>query len=333
LNPGACRTLAQHLPLSALLEHARPLGGMVLTGPGGVAVRGSYCAGIHGHAIERKIFDHWLLEQAIERGVRVEQDSTVEAATHAADRVSGVRVRGRTGAVAHPARLVIAADGRHSRLAFDLGLAQHPARPRRWAIGAYFTDVDGLSQSGEMHVRRGHYMGVAPMPGSIANACLVVPHDAGTSGWRDAGALLTAHLAQDPLLAPRFARARMATSPAVLGPMAVDARAAGVPGLLLAGDAAGFIDPMTGDGMTFALRGAELAADIATQVLTGTLEATRASRVLAERRRAAFAAKWRFNRVLRTLVSSPSSVTGAAVAARMAPRAFGAMIRYAGDVR
>ena len=42
----------------------------------------------------------------------------------------------------------------------------------------------------------------------------------------------------------------------ILGPLAVDAVAAEMPGLLLAGDAAGFIDPMTGDGLRFAFRGA-----------------------------------------------------------------------------
>src|SRR6266850_1390302 len=35
------------------------------------------------------------------------------------------------------ARVTIAADGRHSTLAFGLGLARHPDTPRRWAIGAY----------------------------------------------------------------------------------------------------------------------------------------------------------------------------------------------------
>ena len=43
--------------------------------------------------------------------------------------------------------------------------------------------------------------------------------------------------------------------------------AAGCPGLLLAGDAAGFIDPMTGDGLRFALRGGELAAEAALREL------------------------------------------------------------------
>src|SRR5690606_23058166 len=100
-------------------------------------------------------------------------------------RVTGVKVRGRRGTFAHRARMVIAADGRRSRLAMALGLTAQPKRPRRWAIGAYFTGVAGLSDCGEMHVRRGHYIGVAPLPGDVTNACLVVPGPRPIPGWRD----------------------------------------------------------------------------------------------------------------------------------------------------
>ena len=117
----------------------------------------------------------------------------------------------------------------------------------------------------------------------------------------------------------------------MLGPMAVDATAAGEPGLLLAGDAAGFIDPMTGDGLRFALMGAELAAAIVSEVLNGSLSIERAHLELADRRRRAFQAKWRFNRALRSLVASPSSVTVAAATARVMPAMFSMMIQYAGD--
>ena len=68
--------------------------------------------------------------------------------------------------------------------------------------------------------------------------------------------------------------------------MAVDAQAAGEPGLLLAGDAAGFIDPMTGDGLRFALAGAELAAAVALEVLAGrvaTIARTSGSRARRQR--------------------------------------------------
>ena len=88
---------------------------------------------------------------------------------------AGVVIAGRDGRdVRVPAPLVIAADGRRSRLALPLGLARHPRRPRRWAIGAYFEDVAGLTSFGEMHVRRGRYLGVAPRAvRACANVCLV----------------------------------------------------------------------------------------------------------------------------------------------------------------
>jgi menaquinone-9 beta-reductase len=117
----------------------------------------------------------------------------------------------------------------------------------------------------------------------------------------------------------------------MLGPMAVDTSAAGEPGLLLAGDAAGFIDPMTGDGLRFALLGAEMAAAIVKEVVAGSLPIDRAHIELADRRRRAFQAKWRFNRALRSLVSSPASVTAAAVTAKVLPSVFARMISYAGD--
>ena len=58
-------------------------------------------------------------------------------------RVAGVVTSGRDGqALTHPARMVIAADGRRSAIAIGRGLSRQPQRPRRWAIGAYFSDVD-----------------------------------------------------------------------------------------------------------------------------------------------------------------------------------------------
>ena len=103
-----------------------------------------------------------------------------------------------------------------------------------------------------------------------------------------------------------------------------------MPGLLLAGDAAGFIDPMTGDGLRFAFRGAELAAAEA----LNALEHGRADahvRLAAARRRD-FTAKWRFNRALRALVGSPVCVRMAARGAAWAPQVLQQAIRYAGDL-
>jgi menaquinone-9 beta-reductase len=103
-----------------------------------------------------------------------------------------------------------------------------------------------------------------------------------------------------------------------------------MPGLLLAGDAGGFVDPMTGDGLRFALRGGELAALEEVRALEhGSADAH--LRLLAARRRD-FAHKWRFNRSLRTLVAFPGAVRAAGYGARVAPALLQRVIRYAGDL-
>jgi len=353
LNPGALAVLRRHADVSTLIEQSDPINGMLLTGPGGVRVRGEYGGGVAGRSITRKVLDQWLIDRAIAAGATVEQDVAIRDVAVAGGRIAGVIAAGRNGqAMTHPARIVIAADGRRSAIAIGRGLSRQPHRPRRWAIGGYFRDVSGVTSLGEMHVRRGHYIGVAPVPGGLTNACLVVPgppsqgrshlhHASGgqVGGINDRGNLPFAQPAEalqqmlhaDPELSARFAQARAVGAPVMLGPMAVDASAAGEPGLLMAGDAAGFIDPMTGDGLRFALMGAELAAAVVQEVFDGSLSIERAHLELAERRRRAFANKWRFNRVLRSLVSSPSSVTAAAAAATVLPRLFSQMIRYAGD--
>ena len=222
-----------------------------------------------------------------------------------------------------PAPFVIAADGRRSALAVPLGLTSQPKRPRRWAIGGYFAGVQGLQPFGEMHVRRGKYIGVAPVPGGLANVCVVVPEP---RGMGDPGAVLEDAVAQDSALRDRFAGAALIDRPTVLGPLAVDARDAGMDGLLLAGDAVGFIDPMTGDGLRFAVRGGELAA----QAVLATMEEkiTRPHVALREQREREFAAKWRF--IARGLVSVCRDRTRGGRVRRAGAAA--AHDRFAGDV-
>ncbi len=338
LNPGTVARLDRLYPgawagagpssLASL-----PIEGMRVTGPLGAVVDGRYPRGLRGRVLPRRELDQWLLDQATRAGVQVEDGVAVRRplldASQPTPRVRGLVVRSREGRDAPiEARVTIAADGRRSVLASALGLACPPPRPARWAVGGYFEGVVGASTVGEMHVRAGHYLGIAPMPDGLVNACLVAP---AALLQRAGGAeqALRHAIAIDPMLADRFARARLATRPAVLGPLAVDALAAGVPGLLLAGDAAGFIDPITGDGLRFAIEGAELAASVAIEALAAGGAGAPAE--LARRRRAAFAGKWRLNRLLRRLVDSPLALAGAAGAASLVPSLVRALVAAAGD--
>jgi len=329
INPGTVSTL-KRLGLARSLESCGlPIDGMRVSGGNGVVVEGRYPDGMTGRALLRREFDWMLLQDAVAAGAQFEPGVSVKSAVVEGGRVAGVRI----GDAELRARVTIAADGRRSTLAFGLGLAAHPARPRRWALGAYMDVAGGTTSArlGEMHVRDGHYIGVAPVPGGLTNVCLVTPWKAGDDRLDDPGKAIIGALSRDALLRDRFAGALMATTPVVLGPLAVDSRDAAIDGLVLAGDAAGFIDPMTGDGLRFAIRGAEFAAGAVSDALahgwTGVHERH------AQARRTAFAGKWRFNRAVRSLAGSPAAVAAAAAGARLAPAVLRRAMIYAGDCR
>ncbi len=330
VNPGAV-ALLQHHGLGHVLDDALPVDGMIVTGASGLRVEGRYGAGIHGRAILRRDLDARLVAAAAAAGAQVEERVLVTGAiVHycaGAPAVRGARVKG-TDPVEIPARTVIAADGRHSRVAQALSLSRHPRSPRRWAVGGYFEQVAGLTTYGEMHIRPDRYMGVAPLGGGIANACVVT---AARGGFGNPDALLLESLGADPLLADRFAAARLVGPTTCLGPLAVECDMPGMVGLLLAGDAAGFIDPMTGDGLRFALRGAELAAEAALHALEHGWRDAHAR--LGAARRREFRRKWRFNRALRSIVGSPATQRLADGGACLAPSIVRGLIRYAADLR
>ena len=329
LNPGALALLRAHDLALPVERQGVALEGMLVTGESGVAIRGTYGDGILGRAWSRERFDVHLLEAAGAAGVDIRLGTRVVGPLlGTAGRVDGVRVATRARQE-HPVRgcWTLAADGRRSPLALALGLVRHPPAPRRWAIGTYAEGVNGLGAFGEMHVRVGGYIGVAPAGDGLANLCLVT---ADRRGLEAPARRLWEALRADPLLRERVAQARQVAPVVSLGPLAVDARACGVPGLLLAGDAAGFVDPMTGDGLHLALRGAALAAEL---LLSNHPADDRDLVVrLAEARRRAFGSKLRFNRALRSLVAWPMGVRLGAMGARVAPALLRLVIATAGDV-
>jgi flavin-dependent dehydrogenase len=187
-----------------------------------------------------------------------------------------------------------------------------------------------MTQRGEMHIRRGGYIGVAPLPGGLTNVSVVTDgHGSVPTPRAEQQAIVRRALEADAVLRDRFSGATQVSPVTVMGPLAVNARAAGCPGLLLAGDAAGFVDPMTGDGLRFALRGGELAAQAALEELQSGHPACHR---LAARRRREFSSKWRINRALRLLVGSPRALEFAAVTSALWSSPVEYLIQLAGDV-
>ena len=330
LNPG-CLAMLDRIDAAVakrIRARARAITGMTITGPGGVTVKAHYPADLVGAALLRRDLDEWLLEAAVRAGASFDPGVAVQRPEVAEDRVIGVRSTCGRREYGLRARVLIAADGRSSRLAASLGLSRFVAKPRRWAYGAYFAGVAGMSSHGEMHIRGDGYTGVAPLPDGIANVC-VVRARANLPAGQSTAAVIANAIAADRILRDRFAGADAVSDVTVLGPLAVESVAAGCPGMLLAGDAAGFVDPMTGDGLRFAIRGGELAAAAALSELETGVSA---HPYLLAVRTCEFGRKWRVNRALRSLVGSSRALACAAVAARAWPAPVQQLVGIAGDV-
>jgi flavin-dependent dehydrogenase len=330
LNPGSLSILDRLGCGAAVRARSLPITGMTVTGPG-AQVSADYPDGLCGVSLTRRTLDHILLDSAAAAGAIVDTGVTVREPLVADDgRVVGVRLANGRDNCEMRARVVIAADGRGSRVAGHAKLSSYARTPRRWAFGAYFTGVARMTARGEMHVRPDGYVGVAPLPDGLTNVSVVRDERSGLRAPRDdQQSLVRNALTADRELRDRFAGAIQVTPVTVMGPLAVDARASGCPGLLLAGDAAGFVDPMTGDGMRFALRGGELAAQAALQELaTGQPAFVQ----LGGWRSREFSTKWRINRALRAIVGSPRALDLASVISRRWSAPVEYLIRVAGDV-
>jgi flavin-dependent dehydrogenase len=334
LNPGTL-ALLRRLQLAAAIEPlGSPIEGMLMTGQAGrniVSITGRYPRGLHGRSISRRVLDDCLLDHAIKAGAGFEAPVVAADAIVVEGRVRGVAAVAGGISRTFMANVTIAADGRRSRVATRLGLLRTAARPRRWAVGAYFEGSGNTGRFGEMHIRAGRYIGVAPVPGGAVNVCLVRPSGAADALFKDPELTLRREVLADPFLRDRFADARIVRPPIVLGPLAMDATGTAFEGLITAGDAAGFIDPMTGDGLRFAMRGGELAAAAALQALEHGWFGVHAA--LSRERRREFGAKWRFNRALRRLVGSTTAVRAVAEFGRIVPEILEPLVTYAGDCR
>jgi len=323
----------------ALRPH--PLRGMALTSPDGTTFRGFY-RGVPeaGFALRRRDLDSCLLAAARRAGVEVREGTRVTSLVRAADgRVAGVVATDAPGAaddaaprpaldaataegVLHQrvpdleisARLVIAADGRRSLVARQLGLLREHPRLRKYAVRGYWSGVEGLGEHGEMHVLAGAYCGIAPLSATEANITFVVGRDAMQAAAGDLESFYRATLARWPRIAERLSRAALTEPPRAIGPLALEASRVSVEGAALVGDAAGFYDPFTGEGVTLALRGAEILAEVA----DGWLGGTGALREYDRRRHEATRDKFRLNRLLQRVVAWPAVAN--AVAARLARR-------------
>ncbi|HXZ26436.1 MAG TPA: FAD-dependent monooxygenase [Terriglobales bacterium] len=190
-----------------------------------------------------------------------------QATVTAAGQNGGFRVD--TTAGSYHARALINASGRWSNLGPPERFAARSPKPRWLGVKAHFREPRPAS-SADLYFFRGGYCGVQPVAADRVNVCAMVRADAATT--------LEEVLKQHPSLAERSREWGPVMEPVATSPLLFGKPEARRGGLLLAGDAAGFVDPFVGDGISLALRGGVLAAQALAGFWSGEVTLEEAAR-------------------------------------------------------
>ena len=323
-SPQSEEVLRRLGALGAIERYTRRIPAMHLISPSGRRFVLDYASAGGGPryilATPRVEFDAALVDFARQCGAQVHERARVTGVTARDARVTGVVIREKDGKETElAARLVIGADGTHSVVARSLGATAPLRWPRNLGMVARYTGYKGLDDWGEMHVGVQGYAGLAPLANGLLNVGLVMPlRSAAAYNGMSAAQRFEAFASSFPAVANCLDGAERVTDVRGMGPIGARVSTTFGNGYLLVGDAAGFFDPFTGEGVYKALRGAELAAGVATAALERDDLSARSLSAYEHLRRREFGAKDLVCRMVQLFVTMPAAMDY--VAGRLARR-------------
>lgn len=194
--------------------------------------------GAPGRGVRRTELHRALRAAVAEAGVPVDRGRVREVVQQA----GGVVVEG------HAAGHVVVADGLHSPLRHALGLDRPVRGPARYGL--------------RRHVRRAPWTDLVEVHWASRAEAYVTPvaeDEVGIAVLTSRRAPYAEHLAQFPRLLERLAGAEWTTTVRGAGPLRHASRRRVSGRALLVGDASGYIDALTGEGVSLALAQAEAA--------------------------------------------------------------------------
>jgi len=266
-SPAAVVALSRAgLDAPTIAEVARPIPAMRVETQARVTFRLTYGADAGGPpavGFDRSRLDPALLDLATSAGAEIRRGWQVTAVDPDAGRLDVRRPDGRRGVLR--ASVIVGADGPHSVVARNAGVSRPARLHPRIGLTYHLPDPDPTGRrDARMLVLRDGYVGIAPVAGGRVNVGIVLGRS-----WKPALVRDGARAVADAIVSgipatdddPATWRAGDPTD-RVEGAWPVGhrvTRRAGR-GWLLVGDAAGFLDPFTGEGLHRALVSAELAA-------------------------------------------------------------------------
>jgi flavin-dependent dehydrogenase len=205
------------------------------------------------------------------------------------------------------ARAVINASGRWSNFTPTNGHAG-----KKWiGLKGHFAE-SGSSASVDLYFFPGGYCGVQPVAlskdfsGMRVNACAMVRADVASA--------LPEVLRLHPALRERSAQWQPLSDPVSVAPLLFGKPAPLRDGVLMAGDAAGFVDPFVGDGISLALRSGALAAECLASFFNTAVSLEAAARRYKEQYQKQLAPVFRSSSRIRSMLRWPRAVRSPIVA-------------------
>ncbi len=209
-----------------------------------------------GLGVRRLALATAMVARAREAGVDLHEECPVTAHRIDATGVTLVTPRGDIRA-----KLLVGADGLQSKLRKEEGFAREWTGPRRFGLRRHVAQPP-WGRSVEVHFAAGVEAYVTPAGSNRVGIAFL---------WEDgqipSPVSFDALLARFPLLQRRIANAPWDSEPRGAGPLRQLVRARAGRRVVLVGDAAGYVDAITGEGLSLAFEGAAALGDILPDVL------------------------------------------------------------------
>jgi menaquinone-9 beta-reductase len=291
----------------------------------------------YGLVGRRSVMDTAILEAAVDAGAEL-RTVRVSGPVFTEGNCTGVRLNSNGNSEEVEADWTIAADGATSTTARAAGLSDDVGSGRGFwyaAMRSYFGPIEPIMRNGEAQLEfyplrsvSGRWLPaygwVFPLPDGSANVGVDLPHSPSLDAALPLREAFDSFVQDMRRTRPGFAGAEM-LEPAhgALLPEAMKGFRAGVPGLLAVGDAAGMITPYSGEGIAYALEGAELVANAITSNASPNEVVRRYAQELEDGYGFHFSAALRFMKAMR---KGPLANAAAAIGMR-SPRVFRAAVR------
>jgi digeranylgeranylglycerophospholipid reductase len=217
-----------------------------------------------GYILERVVFDRMIAERAAEAGARIMTGVEATGMSPFEDGFRTVRLSGHGCESSFRARVVVAADGVESRAARWAGLSTHASLHDMLSCAQMtLAGIDFEPHSFRMYFTNryapGGYAWLFPKRGRTANVGL------GISGDRLAGRTALAYL--EAFIAAHFPGASVVSRTVGGVPCTGGVKRIIADGLMVCGDAAHMVNPMTGGGIINSLIAGRIAGETAAEAL------------------------------------------------------------------